>query len=145
MKSIWAASMVATLSGPAMADECRILWWDLFLAPSEVTLDKTSNSTVTLTMRNTAQPEPVVFKLAREQLTQGNGASISMLLGDKTLVSRGITNEVTVSMQPKTASWLVSFQSAQTMTAQDGQSFKGMTVIGGYLTCDQLKPWSLAE
>lgn len=144
-RAIWTASAIMALSSPVMADECRILWFDLFLAPSEVSLEQTSDLDASLTMTNTAQPEPLVIELSREQLTQGNGARTFMLLGDKTIVSTGLANEVTVSLQPKTNSWLVSFQSAQTMTAQDGQSFKGMTVLGGHLICDQLKPWALTD
>jgi hypothetical protein len=140
MRPILVALVVMALSSAARADECNIVWWDLFLPQSEVEFEKTSEVSALLTLKNTTRPEPITFELALTTLTSEDGTSLEWLLGRQTLVAAGLSNQVTVTLQPKTTSWLIGFDSEQTLRTEEGQTFGGNTKVTGYLICNQLKP-----
>lgn len=141
MRSVRAACILSLLSSAATAEECRILWWDIFLPQSAVELEKTSEVSAVLTMKNTGKLEPISFELALSDVSGMDRKQWSSLLGGKTIVVGGLSNEVTVALVPKTTSWLISFESRQTIRSQDGKTFAGTGVLGGYLVCEELKPW----
>ncbi len=140
MRCVWATFTFLALSSAATADECKIIWWDLFLPQSEVKFEKTSEVSALLTLTNTTKLEPISFELAFRTLTRENGANLDVLIGSKTLVAEGLSNEVTVSLQPKSSSWLVGFESKQVLRTKDGRNFGGESLLSGYLICNQLKP-----
>lgn len=75
MRCIWAVMVVIGFSGPVQADDCKIVWWDLFLPQSEAEFEKTSEVSATLTLKNTGKLEPIRFELATTHVTgeDGNG------------------------------------------------------------------------
>lgn len=143
MRCVWKALVVMALASPATADECKIVWWDLFLPQSEVEFERTSEASALLTLTNAGKLESITFELAQSNLLQEDGEQLSLLLGTQTLVSGGLSNHVTVTLQPKANSWLVGFDSDQTVRTKDGKDFGGTVMHTGWLFCDQLKPWSL--
>lgn len=140
MRATWSALALMLLAGPAVADECRIVWWDLFLPQSEVELEMTSEVSAILTLKNTGQSKPINFELALSDLTDKDGKSLQLLLAEQTLVSGGISNQVTVTLQPQSKSWLVGFESNQTIRAQDGQTYNNPAMHTGWLSCNELMP-----
>ena len=140
MRCVGAAIVALVLASPAAADECAILWWDLVLPQSEVEFEQTSEVSALLTLKNTGQHEAVTFELALTNMTRENGENVDVLLGKQTLVSEGMSNLVTVSVQPKRTSWIVNFESDQTLRAKDGQTFGHVAMLTGYLICDQIRP-----
>ncbi|MDO8985579.1 hypothetical protein [Cypionkella sp.] len=140
MRCVWTALALLALSSPATADECKIVWWDLFLPQSDVEFEKTSDASALLTLKNTGKLEPISFELALRNVTKDDGKGLSLLLGTQTLVAGGVSNQVTVTLQPKTTSWLVGFESEQIVRAKDGQTFGGVVRLTGHLVCNQLKP-----
>ncbi len=145
MRRISKALAIIALSSPAMADECNIIWWDLFLPQSEAELTKTSEVSATLTLKNTSKLEPISFDLVKENVTGEDGARLDLMLGTRTVVAAGLSNQVTITLQPKATSWLIGFESEQSLRAKDGQTFGGTTHVAGYLICNQLKPWPLGN
>ena len=145
MRCVWKALAVIVLSTPAMADECNIVWWDLFLPQSEVEFKKTSEASALLILKNTSKLEPISFELALTELTREDGTGLDLLLGQQTLVAAELSNQVTVTLQPKTSSWLIGFESEQTLRTQNGQTFGDVARVTGYLICNQLKPWPLGN
>jgi len=141
MQCVWAVLVVMALGSPAVADECKIVWWDLFLPQSEVQFEKTSEVSAILTLKNTSQLEPISFQLALSNLLREDRKGLDMLLGSQTLVAAGISNQVTVTLQPKTTSWLIGFESKQAILTKDGRTFGGAVMHSGSLICNQLKPW----
>jgi hypothetical protein len=129
------------LSSPATADECKIVWWTLVLPQSEVEFEKTSEVSALLTLKNTGRLEPISFELALENLTREDGTGLDLLLGIQTMVAAGLSNEVTVTLQPKTTGWLVGFKTVETVRTKNGQIFGDTTMLTGNLICNQLKPW----
>lgn len=140
MRCVGTALVAMALSSPAAADECAILWWDLVLPQSEVEFEQTSEVSALLTLKDTGQRKPVSFELALTNITREDGEKVDVLLAKQTLVSEGLSNQVTVSLQPKRTSWIVNFESDQTLRAKDGQIFGHVAMLTGYLICDQLKP-----
>lgn len=126
------------LASPAIADECTIVWWDLFLPQSEVEFDMTSEASAILTLKNPAQSKPIGFELALRDLTDKDGKNLQLFLATQTLVAGGLSNQVTVTLQPKNESWLVGFESKQTLRANDGQIYGNDMMHTGYLFCDDL-------
>lgn len=141
MRCVLTALVTIALSSAATADECNIVWWDLFLAPSDVTFEKTSEVSARLTMNNTTKRDPISFELALTTLTREGEASLEVLLGSQTVVAGGLSNQVTITLQPKSTSWLIGFDSVQTLRSEDGQTFGGNTLVTGYLICNQIQPW----
>ena len=138
------AFVLIAFSSPAIAEECKIVWWDLFLPQAEVEFIKTSEVSAKLTLKNTSKHEPASFELAQENVASlADGSRQNLLMGSATLVLGGVSNQVTVTLQPKSASWLVGFASAQTLRSKDGKDFGGTTQLAGFLTCENLKPWQL--
>lgn len=141
MRCLWTAFSVVALASAATADECNILWWDLILPRSAVEFEKTSEVSALLTLKDTAKSEPIRFELATTTLTRDDGTELNLLFGKQTLVAEGLSNQVTVTLQSKAKSWLIGFESEQTLRTKDGRSFGGKTNVVGYLICSQLKPW----
>ncbi len=54
--------------------------------------------------------------------------------------ARGLSNQVTVTLQPKTTGWLVGFESEKSMRTKGGRTSSDVAVLTGDLTCNQLKP-----
>lgn len=140
MRCVGTALLAMALACPAAADECTILWWDLILPQAEVEFEQTSEVSALLTLRETGQLKPVSFELALTNVTRVDGEKVDVLLGKQTLVSEGMSNLVTVTLQPKRTSWIVNFESDQTLRAKDGQTFGHVALLTGWLTCDEIKP-----
>lgn len=134
--------VILLIASAAKADECNIIWWDLFLPSVEVEFEKTSDVSAILTLKDTIKHDPIRFELAAETLTGEDGAELDLLLGKQTLVAEGLSNQVTVTLQPKSSSWIIGFDSEQTLRTKSGRAYSGKTNVAGYLVCDQLKPWS---
>lgn len=143
MRCLWTALAVMALSSAATADECNIIWLDIFLPRPEVEFEKTSEASALLTLKDTAKPEPIRFELATTTLTRDDGTELNLLLGKQTLVAERLSNQVTLTLQPKGNSWLINFDSEQTLRTKRGRSFGGETNLAGYLVCNQLRPWAL--
>ena len=141
MRCVWTTLVVVTLSSPATADECTIVWWDLFLPQSEVQFEKTSEVSALLTLKNTGKLEPISFELALTNLTGKDGQGLDLLLGKQTLVAGGLSNQVTVTLQPKATSWLVGFESENTVRTEDGRTFRDVVMLTGWLICTKVEPW----
>jgi hypothetical protein len=140
MRCVGTALVAMVLASPAAADECTILWWDLILPQSEVEFEQTSEVSARLTLKNTGQLKPVSFELALTNVTRETGEKADIFLAKQTLVSEGMSNLVTVTLQPKRTSWIVGFESDQTLRAKDGQTFGHVTMLTGWLICDEIKP-----
>ncbi len=140
MRATLSVLALMSLASPVIADECTILWWDLFLPQSEAEFDMTSEVSAILTLKNTAQSKPITFELALSDLTDKDGKNLQLLLAQQTLVSGGLSNQVTVTLQPKSKSWLVGFESKQTLRAKDGQIYGNDMMHSGYLFCEELIP-----
>lgn len=93
-----------------------------------------------LTLKNTTQSKPITFELALSDLTDKDGKNLQLLLARQTLVAGGVSNQVTVTLQPKSKSWLVGFDSRQTLRSKDGQTFGDHVMHSGWLLCDELMP-----
>ncbi len=65
MRCVLMALALIALSSPVSADECSIIWWDLFLPQSEVEFEKTSEVSVLLTLQNTVKSKPFGAKTVR--------------------------------------------------------------------------------
>lgn len=140
MRSVLVALIATAFSSPASAEECNILWWDLFLPPLAVEFEMTSEVSAALTINDTVKLAPITFELAQQTLTGDDGKSVQLLLGQQTLVSAGLSNNVTVTLQPKTSSWLVGFDSKQNLQSNDGKTYGGKSLLTGWLICDRQKP-----
>lgn len=136
MRCIWAAMVVMGLSGPVQADDCKIVWWDLFLPQSEAEFEKTSEVSATLTLKNTGKLEPIRFELATTHVTGEDGNQLDLLLGTQTLVLGGVSNQVTVTLQPKATSWLVGVDSKRTIRSKTGKTYDNAVMLAGYLLCN---------
>jgi hypothetical protein len=136
MQCIWAFMVVMGLSGPVLADDCKIVWWDLFLPKSEAEFEKTSDVSATLTLKNTGKFEPIRFELAKTHVTGEDGNELDLLLGTQTLVLGGVSNQVTVTLQPKTTSWLVGFDSKRIIRTKNGKTYDNAAALAGYLYCN---------
>lgn len=115
MRCTWTFLVIMGISGPAQAEDCKIVWWDLFLPQSEAEFEKTSEVSATLTLKNTGKLEPIRFELALRHLARADGKELDLLLGTQTLVAGGVSNQLTVTLQQKASSWLVGFDSKQTI------------------------------
>jgi len=140
MRATWSALALMLLAGPAVADECRIVWWDLFLPQSKVEFEMTSDVSAILTLIETGQSKPITFELALSDLTDKDGKSLQLFLAEQTLVSGGLSNQVTVTLQPKSTSWLVGFDNKQSLRSKDGQIFDNHAMHSGWLSCNELTP-----
>jgi hypothetical protein len=136
MRCVGALLIVMGLSGPALAEDCKIVWWDLFLPQSEAVFEKTSEVSATLTLENTGTLEPMRFELALQHVTGEDGKELEILLGTQTLVLGGVSNLVTVTLQPRAASWLVGFDSRRTIRTTKGNSYDNGGMLGGSLYCN---------
>lgn len=135
MRCIWTFLIVMALTSPALAGDCKIFWWDIFLPQSEAALEKTEVS-ATLTLKNTGKLESIRFDLALSHLTGADGKELDMLLGTQTLVVGGVSNEVTVTLQQKTSSWLVGFDSKRTVRTTTGKVYNDEVMLVGNLYCN---------
>lgn len=124
------------LSGPVLADDCKIAWWDIFVPQSEAEFVQTSDVSATLTLKNTGKLEPIRFELALTRVTGENGNELDLLLGTQTLVLGGVSNQVTVTLQPKTTSWLVGFDSKRTVQTTNGKIYDSAVMLAGHLYCN---------
>lgn len=136
MRRLCTSMIVMGLSGPVFADDCKIVWWDLFLPQSEAEFEKTSEVSATLTLKDTGKLEPIRFELASSQVTGEDGTELDLLLGTQTLVLGGISNQVTVTLQPKTNSWLVGFDSKRIIRTTAGKTYANSVMLAGYLYCN---------
>jgi len=136
MRCIRAFMVAMGLSGPVLADDCKIVWWDLFLPQSEAEFEKPSEASATLTLKSTGKLEPIRFELASTHVTGDDGNELDLRLGTQTLVLGGISNQVTVTLQPKTTSWLVGFDSKRTIRTTKGKTYENAAMHAGYLFCN---------
>jgi hypothetical protein len=136
MRCIWAFMVIVGLSGPVLADDCKIVWWDLFLPQSEAEFEQTSDVSATLTLKNTEKLEPIRFELATTHVTGEDGNELDLLLGTQTLVLGGVSNQVIVTLQPKAKSWLVGFDSKRTIRTTNGKIYDNAVMLAGYLYCN---------
>lgn len=61
---------------------------------------------------------------------------MDLLLGTQTLVLGGVSNQVTVTLQPKATSWLVGFDSKRTIRTKNGKTYDNAVMLAGYLLCN---------
>lgn len=140
MTRFLAVFFVLALTRPAAADECRIIWWDLFLPQSEAEFEKTSEASATLTLKNTSKLEAMSFDLALQTLSREDGGMIDLFVGSRTMASDRVSNDVTITLQPANGKWVVGFESKQNVRTKDGRSAFGVNMLTGTLICSQLRP-----
>jgi hypothetical protein len=128
--------VVTGLSGPVLADDCKIVWWDIFVPQSEAEFEQTSEVSAILTLKNTGKLEPIRFELASTRVTGENGKELDLLLGTQTLVLGGVSNQVTVTLQPGRTSWLVGFDSKRTIRTTKGKIYDSAVTLAGHLYCN---------
>ena len=127
--------------GPAYADECIIFWSDLLLPPSMVVFEKTSDASATATFTDTSKGEPIQFDLALVTGTRQNGDQDDILVGDQTLVRDRTSNQTTIVLSARSASWAITVSTKQSYRNRDGRTFSSENVNVGQLSCRSTVPW----
>ncbi len=85
-----------TVSGEALAKNCMIQLYHLYLPPLSVDFQEGSTG-ATLTLLDTAIGEPIVVELDRQVVTKtGSTEKISLLVGTETIKSGKFVNDIEV-------------------------------------------------
>lgn len=136
----WGTAALVLSGVAARADDCTIIWLDLFLPPAYVEFELTSAFGGLLTLKESSKGQPVRFELRETTLTEEDGSKFKAMTSTQTLVSGRISNDVTAILEPKNKSWLISFDNRSTIKGKEGQTFVGRSATAGYLICETLRP-----